>query len=40
MAVEVSRRDILCDELVELESEAKFLKLPINPYLDLLNVTP
>ena len=39
MAVEVSRRDILCDELVELESEAKFLKLPINPYLDLLNVT-
>ena len=40
MAVEVSRRDILCDELVELESEAKFLKLPITPYLDLLNVTP
>ena len=40
MAVEVSRRDILCDELVELESEAKFLKLPINPYLDLLNVPP
>ena len=40
MAVEVSRRDILCDELVELESEAKFLKLPITPYLELLNVTP
>ena len=40
MAVEVSRRDIICDELVELESETKFLKLPINPYLDLLNVTP
>ena len=40
MAVEISRRDIICDELVELESETKFLKLPINPYLDLLNVTP
>ena len=40
MAVEISRRDILCDELIELESETKFLKLPINPYLDLLNVTP
>jgi len=40
MAVEISRRDILCDDLIELESEAKFLKLPINPYLDLLNVTP
>ena len=40
MAVEISRRDIICDELIELESETKFLKLPINPYLDLLNVTP
>lgn len=40
MAVEVSRRDILADEIVELQSEARFLKLPINPYLDLLNVTP
>ncbi len=40
MAVEVSRRDIISDEIVELGSEAKFLKLPIGPYLDLLNVTP
>ena len=40
MAVEVSRRDILCDEIIDLQSETKFLKLPINPYLDLLNVTP
>jgi len=40
MTVEVSRRDILCDEIVELGSEAKFLKLPIGPYLNLLNVTP
>ena len=40
MTVEVSRRDILWDEIVELGSEAKFLKLPIGPYLNLLNVTP
>jgi len=40
MAVEVSRRDIISDQIVELGSEAKFLKLPIGPYLDLLNVTP
>jgi len=40
MAVEVSRRDIISEEIVELGSEAKFLKLPIGPYLDLLNVTP
>ena len=40
MAVEVSRRDIISDEIVELGSEAKFLKLPIGPYLGLLNVTP
>ena len=40
MAVEVSRRDIISDEIVELGSEAKFLKLPIGPYLELLNVTP
>lgn len=40
MTVEVSRRDIISEEIVELGSEAKFLKLPIGPYLDLLNVTP
>ena len=40
MAVEVSRRDIISDQIVELGSEAKFLKLPIGPYLNLLNVTP
>ena len=31
MAVEVSRRDIISDEIVELGSEARFLKLPIDP---------
>lgn len=40
MAVEVSRRDIVSDEIVELQSEARFLKLPVNPYLELLNITP
>ena len=40
MAVEISRRDIISDEIVELGSEARFLKLPITPYMDLLNVTP
>jgi hypothetical protein len=40
MAVEVSRRDIISDEIVELKSETKFIKLPMTPYLELLNVTP
>jgi hypothetical protein len=40
MAVEVSRRDVISEEIVELGSEAKFLKLPIGPYLNLLNVKP
>ena len=40
MAVEISRRDVLSDEIVELQSEARFLKLPVAPYLDLLNITP
>jgi len=40
MAVEVSRRDVVSDEIVELQSEARFLKLPVAPYLDLLNITP
>jgi len=40
MTVEISRRDIISDEIVELGSEARFLKLPIAPYMDLLNITP
>ena len=40
MPVEVSRRDIISDEIVELSSETRFLKLPIAPYMELLNVTP
>jgi hypothetical protein len=40
MAVEVSRKDIICDEIIDLQSETKFLKLPVNSYLNLLKVTP
>ena len=40
MAVEVSRKDVLSEELVEYRSETRFLKLPVDPYLDLLNITP
>ena len=40
MAVEISRRDITCDSLLDLEAETRFLKLPADPYLELLGVTP
>ena len=40
MAVEISRRDIPSDELAEYRSETRFLKLPVTPYLELLNITP
>jgi hypothetical protein len=38
MAVQVSRQDIVSDEIFELQSEARFLKLPVNEYLDLLGI--
>ena len=40
MAVQVSRADILSEELLDLQSETRFLKLPVVPYLDLLGVSP
>ena len=40
MAIEISRSDITGDYLFDLKSEARFLKLPIEPYLELLNVRP
>jgi hypothetical protein len=40
MAIEISRADITGDYLFDLQSETRFLKLPIDPYLELLNVTP
>jgi len=40
MAIEISRADIISEEILELQSETRFLKLPIEPYLELLAVTP
>ena len=40
MAVEISRRDIPSDAIAEYRSETRFLKLPVDPYLELLNITP
>ena len=40
MAIEISRRDIVADSIMELPADTKFLKLPIDPYLELLGVTP
>ena len=40
MAVQISRADITSEELLDLQSETRFLKLPIDPYLELLGVTP
>ncbi len=40
MAVEVSRKDIITDKIVELQSSDKFLKLPPEPYLDMLGIEP
>jgi hypothetical protein len=40
MAVQISRADIVSHELLNLQSETRFLKLPAEEYLDLLGVTP
>ena len=40
MAIEISRSDIIGDYLLDLKSETRFLKLPIEPYLELLGVKP
>ena len=40
MAVQISRADIISDEFLNLQSETRFLKLAVSPYLDLLGVTP
>ena len=37
--IEVSRSDIVSDYLMEIPPETRFIKLPIEGYLDLLNVT-
>ena len=40
MAVQVSRADIISEDLVDLQSETRFLKLPVTQYLELLGVSP
>src|SRR5210317_2573431 len=40
MAIQISRRDIVSDEILDLQSETRFLKLPITPYLELLGIIP
>lgn len=40
MALEISRRDIIGDYFLDYPKEQKFLKLPVEPYLELLGVTP
>lgn len=40
MAIEISRRDIISDKIVEFQSEDRFLKLPVAPYLELLGISP
>jgi len=36
MAVQISRADVSCGEILDLQSETRFLKLPAEDYLDLL----
>ena len=31
MAVEVSRRDVPSEKIIDLQSETRFLKLPVDP---------
>ena len=40
MALEISRRDITFEQILDLQSETRFLKLPVDPYLELLGVEP
>jgi len=40
MTVEISRQDVTSEFLMEYPADSKFLKLPIDPYMDLLGVEP
>ena len=40
MALEISRRDITADYILKLPVDNRFIKLPVEPYLNLLGVTP
>ena len=39
MTVQISRADIISEQLLDLHSETRFLKLPVAPYLELLGIT-
>ena len=38
--LEISRKDIPTGDLVTYPSEDRFIKLPIEPYMELLGITP
>ena len=38
--IEISRSDIVSDYLMEFDKEERFIKLPINSYLELLGIKP
>ena len=40
MTIEISRKDILAEYICEYSPEDKFLKLPVEPYMELLGITP
>jgi len=40
MAIQVSRKDITSDEILDLNPETRFLKLPVAPYLEMLGIAP
>ena len=40
MAIQVSRKDITSDEILDLNPETRFLKLPVSPYLEMLGIAP
>ena len=40
MTIEISRKDILAEYICDYSPEDKFLKLPVEPYMELLGITP
>ena len=40
MSIEISREDILSDYIADYCQESKVLKLPVEPYMNLLGITP
>ncbi len=40
MSIEISRKDIFAEYIADYCQEGKFLKLPVEPYMDLLGITP